>query len=83
MNCANPSCRVSFEPKRADQLYHSTRCRQQFNASRIGDGALRMAVSKVSLLKGGAVSVVLRSLPIDRENALQVTPGMVVEVVCS
>lgn len=79
--CANPSCGVSFEPKRKDQRYCGAKCRQQFNASRIGDGALRGAVSRVSLLKGGEVSIVLRFAAIDRQNALSLAPGAVVEVV--
>lgn len=81
MNCANPACGVSFEPKRADQRYCGAKCRQQFNAMRAGDGALRGAVSRVSLLKGGEVSIVLRFAAMDRENALSVVPGAVVEVV--
>lgn len=79
--CANPACGVLFEPKRPDQRYHNPKCRQQFNAMRTGDGALRGAVSRVSMLKGGEVSVVLRFAAMDRENALQVVPGQLVEVI--
>jgi hypothetical protein len=81
--CANPSCGVSFEPKRKDQRYCGAKCRQQYNAMRVGDGALRGAVSRVSLLKGGEVSIVLRFAAMDRDNALQVEPGRLVEVLCS
>lgn len=78
MICAG--CQREFEPKRSDQKYHSPKCRQDHYAANLGDGALRGAVSRVSLLKGGKVSVVLTFLPIDRDNALQVMPGSMVEV---
>jgi len=75
-----PHCKAEFEPKRADQVYCGKRCRLTHNEERRGDGALRGAVSSVRVLRRGNVSVVLRFLPVDRDNASQLTPGTLVEI---
>jgi hypothetical protein len=77
-NC--PHCLRAFVPKRADQVYCTSKHRQAFYAASLGDGALRGAVSRVSPLKRGKVSITLHFAPMDRDNALQIVPGTVVEV---
>lgn len=74
-----PQCSTPFEPTRPHQRFHHPKCRQAYHAS--GDGGLRGAVTSVRILARGQVSVVVRFAPIDRDNALSLTPGAVVEVV--
>lgn len=79
MKCRH--CERDFSPRRPDQVYCGSKCRQAFNAARRGDGALRAAVSSVRVLRRGDVSVVIRFRPIDRDNALQIAPGQLLEVI--
>jgi hypothetical protein len=76
-----PNCAASFKPRREHQVYCGDRCRKAAHAARQSAGAQRARVSKVSLLKGGKVSVVLTFLPIDRAFAISLEPGTLVEVV--
>lgn len=81
ITCANPACRIQFQPKRADQRYHSPKCRMAAYAARTGDGALRAPISRITPLKGGEVNVILRFAAIDRENALSMLPGRLLEII--
>lgn len=78
MICAH--CPREFQPKRPHQRFCSAKCRAAAHSAHSGDGGLRGVVSRVSLLKGGEVSIVLRFAAIDRENALSCHPGGIVEV---
>lgn len=78
--CANPACLKRFTPRRADQRYHSPKCRQKFFAEHRGDGVLRGAVAKLSLMKGGVVSMVVRYRPVEADNALKLVPGTIVAI---
>jgi predicted nucleic acid-binding Zn ribbon protein len=76
-----PHCAGAFKPRRSDQVYCSAKCRHAAFAARKGDGALRARISKVSILKGGKVSVVVTFLPIDRAQAAALEPGRLLEIV--
>lgn len=76
-----PHCQSEFEARRADQVYCRQRCRQDHYTATVGDGGLRAAISSVRVLSRGNVSVVLRFKLVDRDNALRLMPGKVVEVV--
>jgi hypothetical protein len=73
-----PECQKDFTPKRPHQRFCSNTCRVNNFAG--SDGGLRGAVSRVSVLKEGAVSVVVRFTPLDRERAMKLTPGELIEV---
>ena len=76
-----PHCTTEFSPRRADQVYCGPKCRMDHYKSMLGDGGLRGTVTAVRRLTGGRVSVVVRFPPEAAQNALQLQPGGVVEVV--
>lgn len=71
-------CGGTFTARKGWQLYCSPRCRSQHHG--LGDGALRGVVSKVSVMRRGVVSVVLRFDLTERERAQALTPGDVLEI---
>lgn len=71
-------CTTLFTPRRAHQKFCHTKCRQAFHTA--GDGGLYGKVSRVTLLKSGGVNLTLRFDPIDRENALSLIRGGLVDV---
>jgi len=77
---ACPQCRREFEPRRPHQVYCRKRCRMAHYAVTRGDGALRGTVRSVKVCSQGDASVTLRFSATDRDNALLVMPGMVVEI---
>lgn len=72
-------CRDPFVPRRPHQRFCSTACRQGFHAQ--GDHGLRGAVVSNRILRRGKVSMVIQFGIEDREAALAIVPGDVVEVV--
>lgn len=70
-------CPKEFEPTRAHQRFCSTRCRVKNH----GDGGLRGIVSSVRKLRRGGVSVVIRFDALSADNALQIEPGALIEVI--
>lgn len=78
-SCALPSRGRTFHPVKPWQKFCSPRCRTQAYVG--GDGAMRGVVSKVSVMRRGVVSVVVRFDLEDRDRAQGLTPGDVIEVV--
>ncbi len=76
-----PHCSAEFEPRRADQVYCSPKCRLEHYKATLGDGGLRGTITAVRRLKGGGVSVTTRLPPESAQNAFRLIPGQVVEVV--
>ena len=76
-----PHCSAEFEPRRADQVYCSAKCRQAHYHATKGDGALRGTITAVRRLTGGRVSVTVRFPPESADYALRLEPGKVAEVI--
>lgn len=72
-----PQCQKDFHPTRGHQRFCSPRCRVKNH----GDGGLRGIASSVRKLRRGGVSVVVRFDPISADNALQIEPGQLLEVI--
>ena len=71
-------CMQLFRPARSWQRFHSDDCRRTFHRLK-GRKGLTATVSKVSVLKRGEVSVVLRFATDQQAQARQLTPGQVVD----
>ncbi len=69
-----------FRPARPWQRFHSDECRRTFHRLK-GRTPFTATVAKVSILKRGEVSIVLRFPAEQQANARQLTPGQVVEFV--
>lgn len=76
-SCA--ACGAPFRRAKNWQRFCSPKCRAAYHVS--GDGGLRGVVSKVSVMRRGVVSVVLRFDLTERDRAGALTPGDVIEVV--
>lgn len=72
-------CEERFTPVRPWQRFHSTDCRRDFHR-RKGVEPLRAKVSKVSILKGGIVSAVVRFDAADASRACRLEPGTELEL---
>jgi hypothetical protein len=75
--CAH--CGSAFVPRKRWAKFCSPKCRTDHHAK--SDDGLRAVVSKVSVMRRGTVSVVLRFGLEDRDRAAALTPGDVIEVV--
>ncbi len=73
-------CMQLFRPVRSWQRFHSDDCRRTFHRLK-GRTPFTATVAKVSILKRGEVSVVLRFPAEQQANARQLTPGQVVDFV--
>lgn len=73
-------CMQLFRPVRSWQRFHSDDCRRTFHRLK-GRQPLTATVSKVSVLKRGEVSIVLRFQAEQQAIARQLTPGQVVDFV--
>lgn len=71
-------CHQPFRPVRPWQRFHSDDCRRTFHRLK-GRGTFTATVAKVSILKRGEVSVVLRFPAEQQAQARQLTPGQVVD----
>lgn len=71
-------CPRIFTPARPHQQFCSKQCRQKFHSET--DGSTIGTISRVSLLRSGDLSIVIRVPPIDRENALSLVRGGVVDL---
>lgn len=71
-------CGRSFAPVKRWQRFCGRACRQAFHEAE--DGGLRAVVSSVRVMKRGTVSVTLHFDPLDRDAALGIDPGAVVEI---
>jgi hypothetical protein len=74
--CAH--CGSPFVPRKRWAKFCSPKCRTDHHAA--SDGGLRAVVSKVSVMRRGTVSVVLRFGIDERDRAAALTPGDVIEV---
>jgi hypothetical protein len=72
-------CFKSFLPRRPWAKYCSTACRNEAAAKKATTG-MRGVVSRVSTMKRGGVSVVLRFGLEERDRVLKLEPGKVVGV---
>lgn len=79
VECARPGCQKPFTPIKPWQRYCSRACRSA--AHNACDGGMRGMVSSVRVMRRGQVSVVLRFSLDERDRALQIEPGHVLEVV--
>lgn len=79
ISCGLMSCRTPFKPKRPWQRYCCDDHRREANKLR-ADGGLRGVVKSTRVLKGGGVSVTLHFGIEEREGALQLAPGRVMEI---
>lgn len=77
--CGLMLCRAPFKPKRPWQRYCCDDHRREFNKLK-GDGGLRGVVRTTRVLQSGEVSVTLRFGIEEREGALQLAPGRVMEI---
>lgn len=78
--CALPSCGVTFRPVKPWHKFHSDKCRREFHRAQ-GRPPMRGVISKVSILKRGEVSIMLRFGIDEQDRARQLTPGRTLEVV--
>ena len=72
-------CQTPFKPTRPHQVFCSKQCRSDHHNA--FDGGLRGVVSSVRVMRRGSVSVVLRFGIEDRERALKLEPGKLLDVV--
>lgn len=77
--CAYPPCRCGFKPKKPWQRFCKPEHRAAFHELS-GDAGMRGIVRTTRVLKDGSVSVTLHFGIEEREGALQMAPGRVVEV---
>jgi hypothetical protein len=77
--CGLMSCRAPFKPRKPWQRYCCDAHRREANRLR-GDGALRGVISTMRVLRSGEVSITLRFGLEEREGALQLAPGNVMEI---
>lgn len=78
MKCAH--CPREFQPKRPHQRFCSAKCRAASHAQK-QTGVVPAAVSRVTILKGGVRSVVLRIDPIAANNAFSLESGRLLGLV--
>lgn len=70
-------CLTPFLPRRSWAKFCSTACRNEANLRKVDQG-MRGVVSRVSTMKRGGVSVVLRFGLEERDRILKLEPGKVV-----
>lgn len=78
--CALSSCATPFTPRKPWQKFHTDECRREFHRTQ-GRPPMRGVISKVSILKRGEVSIMLRFGIDEQDRARQLTPGRTLEVV--
>lgn len=78
--CGLPQCGVKFKPNKPWQKFHADKCRREFHRTQ-GRPPMRGVISKVSILKRGEVSIMLRFGIDEQDRARQLTPGRTLEVV--
>jgi hypothetical protein len=71
-------CGKAFTPRKPWAVFCGPKCRTTWHEQ--DDGALRAVVSSVRLTKRGGVSMIVRFDPMDRDAALGIDPGAVVEI---